>query len=71
MLTRNLWADVGYCNGSLGTIKDIIYQNDQLAPSLPVAVIVKFDKYTGPSFCQDDEKCVPIVSMCSRTRYQL
>ena len=54
MLTRNLWSDVGLCNGSLGVVKDIIFQRDQLPPALPIAVIVKFDKYIGPSFIAVD-----------------
>ncbi|XP_066915540.1 uncharacterized protein [Clytia hemisphaerica] len=61
MLTRNLWPDVGLCNGSLGIVKDIIFQRNLLPPSLPIAVIVKFDKYTGPSFFNEEDNCVPIV----------
>ncbi|XP_066930917.1 ATP-dependent DNA helicase PIF1-like [Clytia hemisphaerica] len=61
MLTRNLWSDVGLCNGSLGIVKDIIFQRNHLPPALPIAVIVKFDKYTGPSFFDDEDSCVPIV----------
>ena len=67
MLTRNLWSDAGLCNGSLGIVKDIIFQNDQSPPSLPMAVIVKFDKYIGPSFCEDVEKCVPIIPITSNS----
>ncbi|XP_066914869.1 uncharacterized protein [Clytia hemisphaerica] len=61
MLTRNLWSDVGLCNGSLGIVKDIIFQRNHLPPALPIAVIVKFDRYTGPSFFDDEDNCVPIV----------
>ena len=67
MLTRNLWSDAGLCNGSLSVVKDIVFQYDQSPPSLPIAVIVKFDKYTGPSFCNDDEKCVPIIPIASNS----
>jgi len=70
MLSRNLWSDVGLCNGSLCTVKDIIFQDNQLPPSLPIAIVVKFDKYTGPSFCEDDEKCVPIVPIASTSLEQ-
>ena len=63
MLTRNLWTDKGLCNGSMGVIKDIIYQEGNCPPLLPLAVIVKFDDtYTGPSMCSDDPCCVPIVA---------
>ncbi|XP_066929609.1 uncharacterized protein [Clytia hemisphaerica] len=67
MLTRNLWSDVGLCNGSLGTIKDIVFPRNQFPPVLPIAVIVKFDKYTGPSFFDDVENCVPIVPLVAST----
>ncbi|CAB4012589.1 ATP-dependent DNA helicase PIF1 [Paramuricea clavata] len=50
MLTMNLWASVGLCNGSTGTIIDIIYAENHAPPDLPIAVLVKFDNYCGPSF---------------------
>jgi ATP-dependent exoDNAse (exonuclease V) alpha subunit len=50
MLTMNLWASVGLCNGSTGTIIDIIYAENHAPPDLPIAVLVKFDDYCGPSF---------------------
>ena len=49
MLTINLWASVGLCNGSTGTIIDIIYAENHAPPDLPIAVLVKFDDYCGPS----------------------
>ena len=48
MLTVNLWASVGLCNGSVGTVVDIVYQTNHQPPDLPIAVIVKFDHYIGP-----------------------
>ena len=59
MLTMNLWASVGLCNGAKGTIVDIIYHPDQHPPDLPIAVVVKFDNYTGPSL-ENLPSCVPI-----------
>jgi len=63
MLTRNLWTDKGLCNGSMGIVKDIIYQEGDSLPNLPIAVIVQFDSCTGPSFCEDQPRCVPIISL--------
>ena len=42
------------------TRSDIIYADNHSPPNLPVAVIVQFDHYTGPSFIDTLPKCVPI-----------
>ena len=50
MLTRNLWTEAGLCNGTMGTIKDIIFSENHTSPMLPIAIIVQFDSnYIGPS----------------------
>lgn len=49
MLTMNLQPDVGLCNGATGMIIDFIYHVNHQPPDLPVAVIVQFDDYRGPS----------------------
>ena len=60
MLTMNLWPEVGLCNGATGRVIDIIYADNHSPPNLPIAVIVQFDHYTGPSFFDFLPKCVPI-----------
>ena len=50
MLTMNLWASVGLCNWASGKIADI-YAKNHSPPDLPIAVLVEFDEYRGPSFC--------------------
>ena len=60
MLTMNLWPTVGLCNGATGTVVDFIYQNNQQPPDLPIAVVVKFDIYRGPSISNTLPSCVPI-----------
>ena len=45
----NLWTDIGLCNGATGTIAEFIYASNQQPPNLPIAIIVKFNDYTGPS----------------------
>ena len=60
MLTMNLWASVGLCNGATGTVVDIIYKINHQPPDLPMAVIVKFDDYRGPSIDDTMPSCVPI-----------
>ena len=59
MLTMNLWASVGLCNGAKGTVINIIYQPNHQPPDLPIAVIVKFHNYKGPSL-SGYPSCVPI-----------
>ncbi len=46
----NLWTSVGLCNGAKGIIKHIIYQANHNPPDLPIAVMVQFENYRGPSF---------------------
>ena len=69
MLTMNLWTDVGLCNGATGTVLDFIYANNQQPPDLPIAVIVKFDDYSGPSISHNIPGCVPIcpITVTSQT----
>ena len=43
------------------TITDIIYEPSTQPPSLPVAVIVKFDSFSGPSLADSMPSCVPIT----------
>ena len=59
MLTMNIWPPVGLCNGSMGTVMDIIYSVNNQPPDLPTAVVVKFDYYSGPLF-SNMPSCVPI-----------
>ena len=61
VLTMNLWPSVGLCNGATGTVVDIIYITPHNPPDLPVAVIVKFDNYIGPSISQEIPSLVAIA----------
>ena len=60
MLTMNLWTDVGLCNAAAGIIVDFIYAVNTQPPDLPIAVILKFDDYAGPSLSNTLPGCVPI-----------
>ena len=52
MLIRNLWIKNGLCNGSMGIVRDTIHDENSSPPSLPIAVMVQFHKYSGPTFLQ-------------------
>ena len=67
MLTMNLWTDAGLCNGATGTVTEIVFADDQQPPSLPVAVVVHFDNYKGPSF-SSFPNCVPICPVTVTNR---
>ena len=68
MITRNLWTEKGLCNGSMGTISDVVYKQGDKPPALPVAVIIQFDEtYTGPSFSSDKPRCVPIPAQINES----
>ena len=59
MLTSNLWVDVGLVNGAMGTIQAICYRTGG-PPDLPIAVMVRFDSYSGPTF---PDSTVPITPL--------
>uniref|UniRef100_A0A1X7TEW2 ATP-dependent DNA helicase n=1 Tax=Amphimedon queenslandica TaxID=400682 RepID=A0A1X7TEW2_AMPQE len=60
MQTSNLWVEVGLDNGAMGTVEAICYK-ETTPPHLPVAVMVQFDHYTGPTV---HEGTVPITPVC-------
>ena len=56
VMTSNICQPAGLCNGSVGIVKDIVYDLDKTAPSLPRFIWVDFgETYTGPSFFPDDQ----------------
>ena len=59
-LIANLWVEVGPDNGAWGTVVSICYQ-DGGPPNIPVAVMVQFDHYTGPTL---PNLTVPITPVC-------
>ena len=65
MLVRNLWVAKGLCNGAMGEVTDIVYGKNNRPPSLPVAVMVKFENYSGPKFMSSDS--IPIVPIIANS----
>ena len=60
-LTSNLWLSAGLTNGAAGTVTHILYKEGHAPPELPLAVIVSFDNYKGPTLLPDYPSSVPIV----------
>ena len=78
MLSSNLWVDMGLVNGAMGTVHAICYKDDQAPPSLPVAVTVLFDQYSGPTLSDCTVPITPLRrswsssgSSCSRLQLPL
>ena len=70
MLTRNLWTEKGFCNGSVGVISDTVHKQDDQPPALPNALILKLDStYTWRSFLSDIPRYVPLISETKRVRF--
>ena len=77
MLIANLWVEAGLVNGTVGTAISICYENAG-PPDLPLAVMVKFDNYTGPNLPNQTVPITPIRrtwstsgSNCSRLQLPL
>ncbi len=78
MLCSNLWVDVGLVNGAIGTVAAICYESDHSPPDLPVAVMVRFDNYSGPTLPDGTVPITPLRRMwfatskpCSRLQLPL
>lgn len=52
-----------------GIVVNIIFKNDHQPPDLPIAVVVEFENYRGPSFIQNKPFSVPIcpITVSSQT----
>ena len=48
MSSSNMWTEPGLVNGSMGTIVAILYRSGGPL-DLPIAVVVRFNKYNGPT----------------------
>jgi ATP-dependent exoDNAse (exonuclease V) alpha subunit len=60
MLRTNLWTEAGLVNGSVGSVQEILFEENQLPPSLPIAVLIEFDNYSGPAIVKEGKKLVPV-----------
>jgi ATP-dependent DNA helicase PIF1 len=51
MLTKNLWAENGLVNGSMGTVRDVFWmEGANSTTDQPYGIMVEFDGYTGPTW---------------------
>ncbi|XP_023211628.1 ATP-dependent DNA helicase PIF6-like [Centruroides sculpturatus] len=61
MLRVNLWVKGDLVNGSLGTIRYIIYAPNARPPALPLFILVEFDSYQGPFIYGNQFPIIPIT----------
>src|SRR2546421_7343776 len=60
MLRTNLWTEAGLVNGSVGTIQEVIFEENQEPPSLPIAIMVEFDNYSSPAMSINEKRLISI-----------
>ena len=60
MLRTNLWTEAGLVNSSVGTVQEIIFEENQSPPSLPIAILIEFDNYSGPAIITECKRLVLI-----------
>ena len=60
-ITTNIWKEAGVTNGTMCTVREIIYTNGKTPPELPTAVLVHIPDYKGPSYSESEPNIVPIV----------
>jgi hypothetical protein len=70
MLSSNLWTEIGLVNGSMGTVVDLTWELGQDPnTSLPFAILIAFDNYSGPVYPGCDASIVPVFARQSRFDY--
>ncbi|XP_057837395.2 uncharacterized protein LOC131047633 [Cryptomeria japonica] len=60
MLSTNLWVETGLVNGALGQVREIVYNDGEHPPQLPLFVVVQFQNYTGPPWDHNNPTNIPI-----------
>jgi hypothetical protein len=71
MLSSNIWTEIGLVNGSMGTVVDLTWELGQDPnTSLPFAVLITFDGYSGPAFPGCDAGVVPVFANLGRFEYR-
>jgi ATP-dependent DNA helicase PIF1 len=69
MLTDNIWVENGLVNGSMGTVKDIVWNEGQdPIKDMPTAIMVEVDDYNGPKF--PGTNYIPIFPVTRRFEYK-
>ncbi len=71
MLRVNLLTKFGLVNGSIGIIRDIIYDQNANENDMPKVIVVEFPDYTGqPLIGHQHPNCVPLVPFTAQSFYR-
>ena len=69
MLTDNIWVENGLVNGTMGTVRDAVWNEGQDATKdMPMAIMVEVDDYDGPKF--PGTNYIPIFPVTRRFEYK-
>ena len=61
ILTTNIWKEAGLTNGTMCTVRQIIYSSGKTPPQIPDIVFVHVPEYKGPSYFTSESNIVPIT----------
>ncbi|KID59396.1 ATP-dependent DNA helicase PIF1, partial [Metarhizium hybridum] len=69
MLTENIWVENGLVNGSMGTVRDVVWNEGQdPTKDMPTAIMVEVDDYDSPKFTSTNY--IPIFPVTRRFEYK-
>jgi hypothetical protein len=69
MLTDSIWVENGLVNGSMGTVRDAVWNKGQdPTKDMPTAIMIEVDDYDGPKF--PGTNYVSILPVTRRFEYQ-
>ncbi|CAG8479437.1 1429_t:CDS:2, partial [Racocetra fulgida] len=67
MLRTNLCVEAGLVNGVIGTVHDILFEENRGPPFLPIAVFIEFSAYNGPAIVSTEGKRIILIPPIRRS----
>lgn len=69
MLTENIWVENGLVNGSMGVVRDVVWnENQDPINDMPAAIMIAVEGYDGPKFPGTTH--IPIFPVTRRFEYK-
>ncbi len=60
MLRTNLWTEADLVNSSVGIVQEIIFEENQSPPLLPITILIEFNNYFSPAIIIEGKRLVLI-----------